>query len=286
MTRVLESLRLGAVLTALWISFTISSQTLMPENPTSPTAADVTVELNTTEGPVTLLLYGDTPRHMANFVRLVDEGYYDGLLFHRVIRDFMIQSGDPDSRDARPGQMLGTGSPDYQIDAEIVYPKYFHSRGALAAARQSDEVNPHKASSGSQFYIVTGKKFTHGQLKQMEQQRALQGARDIFNSLAAEHRDTIMALRRSRDSEGLRQLQERLASDARRLAAERDYTFTPEQTEAYTTVGGAPHLDGQYTVFGRVIKGMDVVDRIQQAETDCAARPLSDIRIISARVIR
>lgn len=277
---------IAASTAALLLSTNIAAQTIMPENTNIPAAQDITVELNTTAGDITLLLYNDTPRHTANFVKLVDEGYYDGLLFHRVIRDFMVQAGDPDSRTAEPGQMLGGGSPDYQIDAEILYPKYFHQRGALAAARQADEVNPERASSGSQFYIVTGRRFSDGQLRQMEKQRALMGAREIFNRLASESRDSIMALRRARDHKGLQALQEELENRTRELVAQHDYGFTPEQIAAYTTYGGAPHLDGEYTVFGRVVSGMDVVERIEQAETDAAARPREDVRIISARVIR
>lgn len=116
--------------------------------------------MRTTLGDITIRLYDDTPKHTANFLKLAKEGYYDGTLFHRVIRDFMIQGGDPDSRNAKPGQPLGMGDPDYTVPAEFVYPKYFHKRGALAAARQGDNVNPEKASSGSQFYIVTGKVYT------------------------------------------------------------------------------------------------------------------------------
>lgn len=277
---------IAASAAVLFLSTNIAAQTIMPENTNAPASQDITVELNTTAGDITLLLYNDTPRHTANFVKLVDEGYYDGLLFHRVIRDFMVQAGDPDSRTAEPGQMLGGGSPDYQIDAEILYPKYFHQRGALAAARQADEVNPERASSGSQFYIVTGRRFSDGQLRQMEKQRALMGAREIFNRLASESRDSIMALRRARDHKGLQALQEELENRTRELVAQQNCGFTPEQIAAYTTDGGAPHLDGEYTVFGRVVSGMDVVERIEQVETDAAARPREDVRIISARVIR
>ena len=132
-------------------------------------SSDVKVEVETTMGNFTVMLYGDTPRHRDNFVKLVKEGYYDGTLFHRVINEFMVQAGDPDSRNARPGQQLGAGGPDYKIDAEIVYPRHFHKRGALAAARQGDQVNPARQSSGSQFYVVTGKKLSEGELAQMEQ---------------------------------------------------------------------------------------------------------------------
>ncbi len=129
---------------------------------------DILVEMTTTEGPVILRLYGDTPLHQANFIKLAKEGFYDGLLFHRVIENFMVQGGDPDSRNAKKGEVLGGGSPDYTIPAEIKFPKYYHRRGALAAARQSDEDNPEWRSSGSQFYIVTGKKYTRTDLDKLE----------------------------------------------------------------------------------------------------------------------
>ncbi len=129
---------------------------------------DILVEMTTTEGPVTIRLFGDTPLHQANFVKLAKEGFYDGLLFHRVIDNFMVQAGDPDSRDAQPGQVLGGGSPEYTIPAEIDFPRHYHKRGALAAARQSDEDNPQWRSSGSQFYIVTGRKYTRTDLDKLE----------------------------------------------------------------------------------------------------------------------
>lgn len=266
----------------------LPSMTQQNETPTAakPAASDVIVEMNTTEGPVTLRLFGDTPRHLENFVKLASEGYYDGLLFHRVIRDFMVQTGDPDSRDAAPGVMLGAGSPDYRIDAEIVYPRHFHRRGALAAARQGDETNPRRQSSGSQFYIVTGHKYTPAQLDKLEMGIIRQQKQDIINELLTANRDTIMSLRRNRDQAGLQQLQDSLNNEARKMASERQLGFTPQQIEAYTTVGGAPHLDATYTVFGQVEKGMDVIDRIQQAEVDGHSRPVSDIRIISMKVIK
>lgn len=246
---------------------------------------DVKVLMHTTEGDVTLLLYGDTPAHTRNFVRLVNEGFYNGLLFHRVINDFMIQGGDPDSRNAEAGKQLGEGDLDYKIDAEFVYPRHFHKRGAIAAAREGDSVNPEKKSSATQFYIVTGRVFSPEQLDQMNQRRLLQQKKDIFNRLSLEHRDTIMAMRRTRDREGLQQLQDELAAQTETMAAANPDTLTAAQREAYTTVGGTPHLDGSYTVYGEVLDGMDVVDRIQKVETDGNDRPVNDVRIISMKVI-
>lgn len=246
---------------------------------------DVIVEMNTTLGPIKLLLYGDTPRHLENFVKLASEGFYDGLLFHRVINDFMIQGGDPDSRNAVSCAQLGGGDVPYQIDAEFVYPRHFHKRGALAAARQGDAVNPEKKSSGSQFYIVTGKTYTPEQLEQMEQRLKLTRQKEIFDSLAREQRDTIMAMRRNRDQAGLNSLQDELVKKSDTIVKNQNIGFSAEQKEAYTTVGGTPHLDGAYTVYGEVIQGMDVVDAIQKVETGAADRPVKDVRIISMKVV-
>lgn len=247
---------------------------------------DIIVELKTTLGDIKLLLYGDTPLHMNNFVKLVNEGFYDGLLFHRVINDFMIQGGDPNSKNAPAGKLLGDGSPDYKIDAEFVYPRHFHKRGALAAAREGDNVNPEKKSSSSQFYIVTGRKFSPAQLDQMQSQRLMMQKKSIFNDLTMQNRDSIMTLRRNQDLAGLQQLQENLIKQTEALAAEKPDTLTAEQREAYVNVGGTPHLDGSYTVFGEVISGMDVVDLIQKVETDQNDRPKEDVRIISAKVVK
>ena len=248
-------------------------------------ASDVLVEMTTTEGPVKLRLYGDTPLHLENFVNLAREGYYDGVLFHRVIKDFMVQTGDPDSRDAVAGKLLGMGGPGYTVPAEIRYPRYFHRRGALAAARQADSINPERSSSGSQFYIVTGQKFTRGQLDKMEMDLIRNQKQAIINSLLAANRDTIMTLRRNRDQAGLQELQDKLNAEARKIASETELGFSPAQVSAYTTVGGAPHLDGQYTVFGCVEEGYDVIDRIQQCEVDRNNRPVEDIKVVSVKVL-
>lgn len=247
--------------------------------------ADVLVEMNTTAGPVTLRLFGDTPRHLGNFVKLAREGFYDGMLFHRVIQDFMVQTGDPDSKEAPAGKLLGMGGPGYQIDAEIVYPAHFHRRGALAAARQDDSTNPMRQSSGSQFYIVTGHKYTESELDKMEMNLIRSQKQAVVNNLLAANRDTIMTLRRNRDQAGLLQLQDSLQAEAKRIAATLPSGFSDEQRKVYTTVGGAPHLDGAYTVFGQVEKGYDVIDKIQAVETDRNNRPLEDVKIISMKVI-
>lgn len=236
------------------------------------------VRIQTTLGDITVRLYDETPLHRDNFVKLAKEGYYDGTLFHRVIKDFMIQGGDPDSKGAPAGKMLGVGGPDYTIEAEIKSGLY-HKRGALAAARQGDEVNPERRSSGSQFYIVWGQVYNEGQLRQFSKQMEMQQMQAVFNALAKEHHDEIMQMRRERNRAGLQELQEKLAAEAEAQVKAQGAGMTDEQRAIYSTVGGTPHLDGQYTVFGEVEEGMDVVEMIQQAATARGDRPVDDIEM-------
>ena len=236
------------------------------------------VKIITTEGDIIVRLYDETPKHRDNFLKLAKEGYFNGTLFHRVIKDFMIQGGDPDSKGAPAGKTLGTGGPDYTIPAEFVYPQLFHKRGALSAARLGDEVNPEKESSGSQFYIVWGKTYKPAELKQMERQLEMQQEQNIFNQLARENRDKIMELRRNRDRAGLQELQDELVAETKAISMEKGKpTFTDAQREAYTTVGGTPFLDNQYTVFGEVEEGLDVVEKIQNCATLGNDRPKEDV---------
>ncbi|MBQ8273889.1 MAG: peptidylprolyl isomerase [Bacteroidaceae bacterium] len=236
------------------------------------------VKIHTAMGDIIVRLYDETPKHRDNFIKLASEGYYNGTLFHRVIKDFMIQGGDPDSIGAPAGKMLGTGGPDYTIPAEIVYPQLFHKRGALSAARLGDDMNPERESSGSQFYIVWGQKYNAGQLKQMERQMQMQQEQAVFDRLVAEHRAEIIQMRKNRDRTGLQELQDRLNAETHAICQEMEKPhLTPEQTEVYTTIGGTPHLDGQYTVFGEVVEGLDVVERIQSCETMRGDRPKQDI---------
>ncbi len=186
-------------------------------------AKDRIVTISTPKGDIKVKLYDDVPKHADNFYKLAKEGFYNGTLFHRVIPQFMIQGGDPESKKAQPGQMLGNGDIGYRIPAEF-NTKYFHKRGALAAARDN---NPKKESSGCQFYIVQGKKYTDEDLNNIEKRKGVK--------------------------------------------------LSPEQRNAYTTVGGTPHLDGEYTVYGEVIEGMEVVDAIAAVPRDRADRPEQDI---------
>jgi cyclophilin family peptidyl-prolyl cis-trans isomerase len=235
------------------------------------------VKIKTTEGDITVRLYDETPLHRDNFVRLVQEGFFNGTLFHRVIKDFMIQGGDPESRNAPAGKRLGSGGPGYTIPAEFAFPQRFHKRGALSAARLGDEVNPRRESSGSQFYIVYGKKYTPQELKQIERLMAQQQEQAAFRELVEAHRSEILNLRKNRDREALARLQDQLTEQARHKGRT---TLTEEQRKAYTTVGGTPFLDNQYTVFGEVESGMDVVEKIQNAATDASDRPRKDISMV------
>lgn len=252
------------------------NETQMQDSQRLPAKDDAKVLIHTSEGDITVLLYGDTPRHRDNFLKLVEENFYDSTLFHRVINEFMVQAGDPESRNAPAGKHLGAGGPGYQIDAEFVYPARFHKRGALAAARTGDQMNPERKSSGSQFYVVTGKTYTPAELDQMEQQMIQQQ----FYSLAQKRRNDIMRMQKANDEAGLNALQEELIAQATELSK-----FTPQQREAYTTVGGTPFLDAQYTVFGEVLSGMDTIEKIEKTRTDSSDRPASDIKILSMKII-
>lgn len=196
---------------------------------------DCIVSMETNQGTVTIRLYDGTPKHRDNFIKLAESGFYDGLLFHRVIDGFMVQGGDPNSKNSRPGQRLGSGGPGYTVPAEITE-QYAHVKGALSAARQGDNVNPKKASSGSQFYIVHGQKASEDVLSSMELRKGI--------------------------------------------------TYSDEIKEMYINQGGTPFLDQEYTVFGIVEKGLDVVDKIANVETDGSDRPREDVKILKVRVIK
>lgn len=195
---------------------------------------EVLIEFETTEGVMLVKLYNQTPLHRDNMVKLVKEGYYDGLLFHRVIKSFMIQGGDLDSKNAKPGQMLGQGGPGYTVPAEII-DSLIHKKGALAAARMGDQINPTKASSGSQFYIVQGRPFNENELNSM--------------------------------------------------AARSGIKYNDAQKELYASLGGVPHLDGGYTVFGELVTGFDVLDKIGNTQTGAGDRPVKEMKIIKAKIL-
>lgn len=233
----------------------------------------------TSMGDIKVKLYNETPLHRDNMIKLVKEGFYNGTLFHRVINDFMIQGGDPDSKGAPADKMLGEGDTGYTVPAEFVYPKYFHKKGALAAARMGDNVNPEKASSGCQFYIVTGTVFNEESLNEMEENLNRRIVKEKFDSLARPYMKEIYKMRKANDVDSLSILQEKLVAEAEAEAAKTPFKFTPEQKKAYTTLGGTPHLDGSYTVYGEVVEGLDVVEAIQKVKTNQADRPTEDVVI-------
>ena len=200
------------------------------------------VKMQTNMGDIIIALYDETPIHRDNFKKLVGEGVYDSLLFHRVIADFMIQGGDPTSKNAGKGELLGEGDMGYLLDAEFRTPEIYHKRGAVAMAREGDSTNPERKSSSSQFYIVTGKVLNDAQLDHMQER-------------LDEYTDGRVKL-------------------------------TEEMRNTYKTIGGTPHLDGHYTIFGEVVEGMDVVDKIQHVKVDQYDRPEEDVRIIKAEIIK
>lgn len=240
------------------------------------------VDIRTSLGDIRVRLYDDTPKHRDNFLKLVREGFYDGVLFHRVIKDFMIQTGDPSSRTADSTAMLGAGDPGYTIEAEIAYPRHYHKRGALVAARTGDQVNPERRSSGSQFYIVTGEKVAAARMAQMAENAVMGKRQQYFRTLVERDREKISALEASGDRDGLEALRQSLIAETEN--AVKAEPLPDNIVNDYTTVGGTPHLDGQYTVFGEVISGMDTVEKIENVATGRADRPLEDVRIISATI--
>ena len=241
-----------------------------------------TVLIETTLGSIRVKLYNETPEHRDNFLKLAGEGFYDSLLFHRVINGFMVQAGDPSSRSAQPGQRYGSGGTGYTIPAEINPAQHFHKKGALAAARTGDQVNPERRSSGSQFYIVQGKVASDEELTQTEMNISRQPLQSMFNRALSEKLEALQA-------KGLPINQDSLVNEARQsVMAEWErmekFAYTPEQREAYKTGGGTPFLDGAYTVFGEVLEGLDVVDKIAAVETQPGDRPTQDVLIIKMTV--
>lgn len=245
------------------------------------------VVMHTSMGDIQLKLYNETPKHRDNFIQLVKDGTYNGLLFHRVIKDFMIQGGDVTSKDAPMNKSLGAGDLGYTVPAEFNYPKYFHKKGALCAARTGDEVNPERASSASQFYIVTGKKYSDAELNQMEKQLENRLKQSIFARLQAENKPKIMEYYRSGNKEELAILRDTLIGKTELEAEKRkDEAKLPKEIrEIYKTEGGVPFLDNQYTVYGEVVKGIEVVDAIQQVKTNRQDRPTENVVITSIELL-
>ncbi len=242
-------------------------------NCSSKDSSEVTI--STEYGDIVIKLYDKTPEHRANFIKLVKDGYYDGTLFHRVIKDFMIQGGDPDSKKAQPGAALGTGGPGYTVPAEFV-PEYIHKKGALAAARQGDDINPEKRSSGSQFYLVQGKTYTDEELNQMEIAIAQNNAMQKYAEFIQEEEKAMKDAGKEVDPY---EAQMKAQAKTSEYYQSHPYKMDANARQTYKTIGGTPFLDGSYTVFGEVVKGLEVIDVIAKVQTDGRDRPMKDIKI-------
>jgi cyclophilin family peptidyl-prolyl cis-trans isomerase len=246
------------------------------------------VLISTDYGDIKIKLYNETPLHRDNFIKLASEGFYNDLLFHRVINSFMIQGGDPDSKNAAQGTMLGNGGPGYTIPAEFVS-KYYHKKGALAAAREGDNVNPSKASSGSQYYIVQGTVISAEDLGRYEEKMNFQLKRVEFEKYIndpknIEFKTKVDELSKERKFKELGELTNNNKGFNALWDSLPKQKFSEAQIKDYTTIGGTPHLDGAYTIFGEITEGLEVIDKITALEVDKNNRPLTDIKM-SIKVI-
>ena len=245
------------------------------------------IRMQTTYGDITVKLYNETPLHRDNFLKLVNSGFYNGVLFHRVIADFMIQGGDPDSKAASPTDSLDNGDAGYTIPAEFKTPTLFHKKGALAAARMGDAENPLKVSSGCQFYIVEGKTFSDAELDNMQTNKLRQQENSLFQEILKTRNEEVKKIRLERNQEKLDALRDSILLEVKnKIAADSTYKFSDKQRTIYKTIGGTPHLDGNYTVFGEVTSGIDVVEKISKTNTGKMDRPKEDIRILKMEVVK
>lgn len=266
-----------ALLAILPIAMACSTGTGNESSNVSLDGTDFLVTINTNYGEMKAILHDQTPKHKENFIKLAKEGFYDSLLFHRVIQNFMIQGGDPESKLAGPGEPLGRGGPGYQVDAEFVS-ELFHRKGALAAARTGGPSNPERKSSGSQFYIVQGQVLTPEQVEL--NQVALSKA--IGTLMRNSPNDTLVSTLRSAFETGGQAAYIEKCRELNEEITEKtgiDFIMPPEQVEVYSTIGGTPNLDGEYTVFGQVIQGLEVLDKIAGVQTQPGDRPVEDVRM-------
>jgi peptidylprolyl isomerase len=264
---------------------------LTSANTFKPGEKETKVLIHTTKGDMVVVLYNETPQTRDNFIKLVKGKFYDSTLFHRVIQGFMIQGGDPKSKNAASGVQLGNGDVGYTVPAEI-HPDLFHKKGALACARTGDDVNPTKASSGCQFYIVQGKVFTDAELNQMQDQMNMGLKQQIFSSIInkpenAGLKQRFIGYQQKSNIDSLRALANTIEPQIDSIYNKSPkFTFSDEERKAYTTIGGTPHLDGNYTVFGEVTQGLNIVDSIAAVKTGPGDRPVQDVRILIMEIVK
>jgi cyclophilin family peptidyl-prolyl cis-trans isomerase len=239
------------------------------------------VKITTNFGEIEVMLYNETPKHTDNFIKLADNQFYDGIIFHRVIKNFVIQAGDPETKKSEQGKVYGDKDSGYLIDPEFS-DTIIHKFGAIGMARESDNINPQKLSSGSQFYIVVGKVYTNEELDKLEDkinyEKLNRIKQDLYRKISEENTPLT--------DNKIKEISIRIENMIDSINVNHPFKFTSKQREIYTTIGGIPHLDGGYTVFGEVVKGMDVVKRISEVTTDQNDRPLVDITIKQVKKIR
>lgn len=270
--------------------FSCKSKNQIASTETEENSVNKSFIIHTEYGEMKGILYNETPLHRENFIKLVEQNFYDSLLFHRVIKSFMIQGGDPDSKNAVKGKQLGNGGPGYTVPAEF-NPKFIHKKGALSAARMGDQMNPKKESSGSQFYVVQGVVYDSTRLVGMEQKLSSRKISKHINDFVllpsnAKLKAELDSLQAARDNKGLQALWEKTKLEAEsHYKAAGNIGFSELQKTIYSTIGGTPHLDGDYTVFGEITEGLNIIDSIANVKGDKSNRPLEDV-IFSIKMIK
>lgn len=274
-----NTLKIISFLLLLLLSVSCNTKNNKPSTDTPCTK----VKMVTDKGTIVIELYNETPKHRDNFLKLTKEGAFDSLLFHRVINQFMVQAGDPDSKNAMPQDTLGNGGLDYKVDAEF-HPELFHKKGALGAARDG---NPERASSAMQFYIVEGI-VKNDSLIEVDQKRINGWLAEHYSNLLPANKALVDSIQKAIDTDDYQSyltFNKKLQDAAENFTDFEKYTIPEAHREVYRSQGGTPHLDQNYTVFGEVIKGFDIIDSISVVKTGVYDRPLKDVRIISMKVL-
>lgn len=231
------------------------------------------IKILTDEGDIVVKLYNETPRHTENFIKLTEQNFFDGLIFHRVIKDFVVQGGDPETKNAEQGKLYGEKDAGYLIDAEIIDTIY-HKRGVIAMAREGDDVNPEKKSSSSQFYLVVGKVFSDEELNELE----VNLNKKLREKTVEKLYDSLLIDSKNLNQKSISQVTQKVNILVDSILKVKHIKFNENQRKIYTSVGGIPHLDGNYTVFGEIVSGYEVVEKISSVQTDSNDRPLKDIK--------